>query len=48
MDADSFIVYIKREDIYVNIVKNIETKFDSSNYELEIPLSKITNKKLLG
>lgn len=35
MDTDSFIVYIKREDIYVDITKNVETTFDTSNYKLD-------------
>ena len=40
MDADSFIVHIKTEDIYVDIAKDVETRFDSSNYEVERPLPK--------
>ena len=35
MDTDSFIVYIKTEDIYKDIAENVETRFDTSNYELE-------------
>ena len=35
MDIDSFIVYMKTEDIYVDIAKYNETIFDTSNYELE-------------
>ena len=38
MEADSFIVYIKTEDIYADIVKDVETRFDTSNYELDGPL----------
>ena len=38
MDADSFIVYIKTDDIYRDIAKDVETRFDTSNYELERPL----------
>ena len=38
MDPDSFIVHIKREDIYLNIIIHFETRFDASNYELERPL----------
>ena len=50
MDIDSFIVYIKAEDIYKNIAKNVETRFDTSNYGLECnssdsPLPKGKNKK---
>ena len=36
MDTDSFIVYITTED--VDIAKDIETRFDTSNYELDRPL----------
>ena len=28
-----FIVYIKTNDIYKDIAKNVETRFDTSNYE---------------
>ena len=34
MDTDSFIVYIKTEDIYVDIGKDFEKRFDTSNCEL--------------
>ena len=37
-DTDSFIVYIKTEGIYINISKDVETRFDNSDYELETPL----------
>ena len=33
MDTDSFIVYIKMDDSYEDIVEDIETRFDTSNYE---------------
>ena len=32
MDTDNFIVYIKTVDIYRDIVEDVETKFDTSNY----------------
>ena len=35
MDTDSFVVYIKTEDIYKDNTKNGETTFDTSNYQLE-------------
>ena len=35
MDTDSFIVYFKKDDIYKDIAEDVETRFDSSNYELE-------------
>ena len=41
MDTDSFIVYIKKDDIYKDTAyKNVETRFDTSNYELDRPLPK--------
>ena len=53
MDTNSFIVYIKRDDIYKNIAEDVETRFDTSNYELEFnyidrPLLKGKNKKVIG
>ena len=33
MDTGSFIVYIKTDDINVDISKDAETRFDISNYE---------------
>ena len=35
MDTDSFTVFIKTEDIYVDIAKDTETNFETSNYQLE-------------
>ena len=35
MDTDSFIVYIKTDDLYRDIAEDFETSFDTSNYELE-------------
>ena len=35
MDTDSFIVYIKTEDIYLDIAKDVEVRFDTSNYKLD-------------
>ena len=37
-DMDSFIAYLKTENIYVDIAKDIEARFHTSNYELERPL----------
>ena len=47
MDTDSFIVCIKTEDIYIHIVKDVETKFNTSNYEWEWPFPK-ENKEVIG
>ena len=33
MDTGSFIFYIKTEEIYSDIAKDVETRFDTSNYE---------------
>ena len=41
----SFIVYIKTDDIYKDIAEDVETRFDTSNYELDRPLPKGKNKK---
>ena len=48
MDTDSFIVYIKTDDIYKDIAGNTETRFDTSNYELDWPLPKEKNQKVIG
>ena len=47
MDTGSFIVYIKTDDIYKDIAENVETRFDTSNYELDRSLSKRKNKKVI-
>ena len=47
MDTDSFIVYVETGDIYKDIVEDIEIRFDTSNYELDRPLPKAKNKKVL-
>ena len=48
MGTNSFLAYIKTEVIYVDIAKDVETRFDTSNYELERPLRKEKNKKVIG
>ena len=47
MDTDSFIVYIKTDDTYKDIVEDIETRFDTSNYELNRPLPKVKIKNAI-
>ena len=39
MDTDSFLVYIKTDDIYKEIA-DVETRFDTLNFELDRPLQK--------
>ena len=43
MDTDSFIAYLKTDDIYKDITGDVEIRFDTSNYELEKPLRKGKN-----
>ena len=45
MDINSFIVYIKIDDIYKDIAKDVETRSDTSNFELDRSLS---NKIIIG
>ena len=48
MDTDSFIVHIKTGDIYNDIAKDVEIRFDTSNFEIERPLTKGKIKKVIG
>ena len=48
MDTDSFIVYIKTDDIYEDIAEYVENRFDTSNYEFNRALSERKNKKVIG
>ena len=45
MDTDSFLVHAKTDDVYKDIVEEVETRFDTSNFELERSLPKGKNKK---
>ena len=40
MDTKSFAVYIKTDDLYKDIAENFETRFHTSNYELDRPMPK--------
>ena len=48
MDTDSFIMHIKTEDFYKDIADDVEKRFDTSNYEVNRPLPKRKNKKVIG
>ena len=48
MGIDSFIVHINTDDIYEDIAKDVEDRFDNSIYELETPLPKGKIKKVIG
>ena len=43
-----YIVCIKIYHIYRDIAEGVETRFETSNYELDRPLLKIKNKKVIG
>ena len=45
MDTESFIVYIKTDEIYKDIAEDVETRFDISSYKVDRPLPKGKNKK---
>ena len=47
MDKASFIKNVKTDDIYKDIPEYVETRFDTSNYELDKPISKGKNKKVI-
>ena len=46
MDTDNFIFYVKTDDIYKDVAKNVETRFDTSNFEIDRPLPKGKNNNL--
>ena len=48
MDTERFISHVKTDDIYKGIAEDVETKFDTSDYELDRPLPKGRNKKVIG
>ena len=48
MGTDSFIVYVKTDNIYKDIAEDVETRFDTGNYGLDRPLPKGKNKKVIG
>ena len=48
MDTDGFIVHIKTEDMYKDIAEDVETRFNTSNFELDRPLRKGKYRKIIG
>ena len=48
MNTGSFGVHVKIDDIYNDIAEDIETRFVTLNFELERPLPKGINKKVIG
>ena len=48
MDTDSFIVYVKTDDIYKEIAKYVEKRFDASNFETDRLLPEGKNRKVIA
>ena len=48
MDTDSIIMNIKTKYFYKDIAQDVEEKFDTSNYDVDRPLPKGKNKKVIG
>ena len=48
MDTDTFIVYIKTDDIYKDTAEHVKKRSDISNYALDRPLTKGKNKNIIG
>ena len=48
MDTDSFIINIKTQDFYKDIVDDVKKRFGTSNYSVNKPLPTRKNKKLLA
>ena len=47
MDTDSFLVYIKTDGSYEGILEDVVTNFFTWNYELNRPLPKGKNRKVI-
>ena len=48
MDTYRYIVYIKADDIYKDIGEDVETRLKVSNYQVNRPLPKGKNKKVVS
>ena len=48
VDTDSFIVNVKTDDIYKDIAIDVETRFNTLNFEIDTPLPKGKNKEVIG
>ena len=47
-EYECLVMNIKTKDFYKNIAKNVEERFDTSNYGFDRPLPKGKNKKIIG
>ena len=43
-----FLVHVKTDNIYKDIAEYVETRFDTSNYEINRPFPKGKSKKVIG
>ena len=48
MDTDSFVMIIKTNDFYRDIANDVESRFDTSNYEVNRPLPTAKTQKVIG
>ena len=48
MDTDSFVMHIKTNDFYKDISDDVDSRFDTSNYEVKRPLPIGKNKKIIA
>ena len=48
MHTDSFFAHVKTDDIYKDIAENVQIKFDTSHFEINRPLPKEKEKKVIG
>ena len=48
MDTESLIMNIKTKDFCKDIARDVEERFDTSNYDVDRPLPKGKNKKVIG
>ena len=48
MDTDSFVMNVKTNDLYRDVTNDMESRFDTSNYEVNRPLPTGKKKKIIG
>ena len=48
LDTDSFLFHVKTNDIDKDIAEDVKTRSDTSNFEIDRPLPKGKNKKVIG
>ena len=48
MDTDSLVMNIKTKDFYKDIARDVEERFDTTKYDVDRPLPKRKNRKVIG